>query len=238
MKNYNLLKVTIIIFVILVITLVSFFLFVKKSLAPQSNSATESQFNGAGQQNLNNDNMQIPSQPKQDNNQKAIIQTIDPLSGALSRITKKPFGMLINPKTSPVQPERFAGYHNAVDLEITPEEQSIDVLVKALCDGKILVAKTASGYGGVMVQSCNLDGQAVTVIYGHIRLSSVTAKVGGQLNAGDVFAQLGKGFSGQTDGERKHLHLGIHKGNDVNILGYVQTKSQLSTWIDPAKYLN
>jgi len=49
---------------------------------------------------------------------------------------------------------------------------------------------------------------------------------------------LGTGFSSETDGERKHLHLAIHKGSSVNILGYVQTKALLFDWLDPAKYLN
>jgi murein DD-endopeptidase MepM/ murein hydrolase activator NlpD len=167
-----------------------------------------------------------------------ITQTVDPLDGALSRITKKPFGIFIIPKTSPVQPERFSGYHTAVDLETTPAEQNIDVPVKALCDGKLLVAKKVGGYGGVAVESCVLEGQAVTVIYGHIKLASVTTKVGDQLKAGDFLANLGTGFSQETDGERKHLHLGIHKGTSINILGYVQNKNQLNGWIDPAKYLN
>ncbi|KKQ38872.1 MAG: hypothetical protein US57_C0028G0007 [Candidatus Moranbacteria bacterium GW2011_GWC2_37_73] len=109
--------------------------------------------------------------------------------------------------------------------------------MKALCDGKLLSARTASGYGGVAAASCELDGQAVTVVYGHIKLSSITFKIGDQMKAGDFLANLGTGFSNETDGERKHLHLGIHKGANINILGYVQNKNQLDDWIDPSKYL-
>src|SRR3990167_7147055 len=38
-----------------------------------------------------------------------------PISDWLSRITKKKFGQYITPQTSPVQPERFTGYHTAAD---------------------------------------------------------------------------------------------------------------------------
>lgn len=218
--------------VIIAIFIVAGFLVVKKAKAPNTN--TQPTTNNSQQELDNKQGMQV-QQPEQI--QQLQPQTVNPLPSALSRITKKPFGILINPKTSPVQPERFAGYHNAVDLETTLEEQNVEVSVKALCDGKLLSARTASGYGGVAVQNCELDGQAVTVVYGHINLKSVTAKVGDQLKAGDFLANLGKGFSNQTDGERKHLHLGIHKGTGVNILGYVQNKNQLSDWIDPKMYL-
>ncbi|NTV41337.1 MAG: M23 family metallopeptidase [Candidatus Moranbacteria bacterium] len=181
----------------------------------------------------------IGNQENTNNNIKnsQIDQIIDPLDGALSRITKKPFGIFITPKTSPVEPERFQGYHTGVDLETTTDEQNVDVSVVALCEGKMLSKRTASGYGGVIVQACVLDSQAVTVVYGHLRISSATAKVGDQLKAGDFLGNLGKGFSNETDGERKHLHLAIHKGFGINILGYVQQKIQLSAWLDPAKYL-
>ncbi|MDP1845177.1 MAG: hypothetical protein Q8L09_00330 [Candidatus Moranbacteria bacterium] len=47
---------------------------------------------------------------------------------------------------------------------------------------------------------------------------------------------MGKAYGAETDGERKHLHLGIHKGAGVNILGYVQSKAELSGWLDPCLY--
>ena len=164
-------------------------------------------------------------------------QTFDPIEGALKKITKKPFGIYITAKNSPVQPEKFQGFHTGADLEINLNELNSDVPVLALCDGKFLAARNVGGYGGVLVQSCLLDGSDVTVIYGHIRLSDVTLKIGQQIKAGDFLANLGDAYSAQTDGERKHLHLGIHLGNTINILGYVQDKAQLSGWIDPAKYL-
>ncbi|HLM84210.1 MAG TPA: M23 family metallopeptidase [Candidatus Bathyarchaeia archaeon] len=155
-----------------------------------------------------------------------------PLDRADERVTKKPFGIFITPQTSPVQPERFRGYHTGTDFEIFPEELNMDVPVHAICTGKILSRKYASGYGGVLVESCTLDNQPITVIYGHLKLASIMKKSGDNLSAGDEIGDLGKAYSFETSGERKHLHLGIHKGPSNNILGYVQSQSQLSGWID------
>ena len=158
---------------------------------------------------------------------------VDPLSDARSRVTKKPFGIHIDPKHSPVSPERFTGYHTGVDFETAPAEQDADVPIYAICSGKLLVKEYASGYGGVASESCTLDGAPVTVIYGHLRLASIAAKAGAALEAGEEIGVLGKGYSSETDGERKHLHLGIHKGAAVNLHGYVATEAELSAWIDP-----
>lgn len=162
---------------------------------------------------------------------------VDPIANAKSRITKKPFGIYITPKISPVQPEKFTGYHTGVDFETLPNEQNIDVLIYAVCAGKLLVKERASGYGGVAVQACELQGQAATIVYGHMRLTSIEATVGQPLTAGEQLGVLGTGYSQETDGERKHLHLGIHKGTAVNILGYVQQQSALSQWLNAADYL-
>lgn len=159
---------------------------------------------------------------------------VAPISDASARTTKKFFGTYVTPQNSPVMPERFTGYHTGLDFETFLDEQNTDVAINAICSGKLLIKKYASGYGGVAVQACNLDGAAVTIIYGHLRLSSISPNVGDQLQAGEKFAVLGTGFSTETDGERKHLHLAIHKGSAINILGYVQQKSLLSGWIDPA----
>jgi len=222
---------------VVAILVIAGFLYVKKVQAPVGNIQNTTDNIQQVEKNIPNP-MIVIQPPVTSGQEKTLSQTIDPIDGALARITKKPFGIFITPKTSPVQPERFQGYHTAVDLETTPAEQNIDVGVKALCDGKLLVARTASGYGGVAVESCTLDGQAVTVVYGHINLASMKVKVGDQLKAGDFLANLGTGFSSQTDGERRHLHLGIHKGAGINILGYVQNENQLSDWVDPVKYLN
>ncbi|HZZ99533.1 MAG TPA: M23 family metallopeptidase, partial [Candidatus Paceibacterota bacterium] len=145
-----------------------------------------------------------------------------------ARITKKPFGIYVSPGHSPVSPERFSGFHTGTDFETTTAEADIDVPVPAFCDGKLLAKEYASGYGGVAVQSCTLDGQEVTIIYGHLNLSSIKVTAGQSIKRGDFIGNLGKGYSSQTDGERKHLHLGIHKGSAVDITGYVSSDDLLS----------
>ncbi len=156
-----------------------------------------------------------------------------PLDRAQERITKKPFGIYITSENSPIRPERFGGYHTGTDFEIFPEELDIDVPVKAVCSGKLLQKKYASGYGGVVVETCELDGSPITVVYGHLKLESISAKAGDAINAGSTLGILGKDKSPETDGERKHLHLGFHKGKGINILGYIQKQPELSGWIDP-----
>ena len=160
-----------------------------------------------------------------------------PLSRALERVTKKPFGLKVSPQDSPVSPERFSGYHTGVDFETFPEEQQADVSVFAVCTGPLLQKRFASGYGGVAVQACKLQDQDVTVIYGHLRLASITLLPGQLLQAGEALGLLGKGFSPETDGERKHLHLGIHVGKAVNIAGYVKTPAELDSWLDAQNFL-
>lgn len=155
-----------------------------------------------------------------------------PISRASERITKKPFGIFVTPQNSPVQPERFSGYHTGTDFEIFADEIDQDVQVVAVCNGKIKVKKWASGYGGVVVQDCSYNKDPITVIYGHLNLNSIQKNQGDSLTAGEKIGILGKDKSQETGGERKHLHLGIHKGNAINLLGYVQNKSQLSNWIN------
>jgi len=190
---------------------------------------------------------QVKSSPAQDS---AVLsdpvanpsaQVVDifqaPLDRAKERVTKKYFGIFITPTASPVQPEKFRGYHTGTDFEIFPEELNAEVDVHAICDGKLILKKTASGYGGVAVQLCTLNNNSVTVVYGHLKLASITKNAGEELKTGDIIGQLGDAYSTQTDGERKHLHLGIHKGSAVNILGYVQTKNELVSWIDACLYV-
>lgn len=155
-----------------------------------------------------------------------------PLPDAKNRVTKKPFGIFITPQNSPVSLERFSGFHTGTDFEMFPEELSTDVSVAAICQGKIVLKKNASGYGGVLVESCSLEGSPITVIYGHLNLGSINKNVGDELASGEEVGLLGKDKSLETDGERKHLHLGIHKGENIDILGYVRKESDLSDWID------
>lgn len=160
-----------------------------------------------------------------------------PLPRPKERVTKKPFGIYITPENSPVKPERFSGYHTGTDFEVFPDEINSDVTVRAVCDGKLLLKQNASGYGGVAVESCILEKEPLTVIYGHLKLESINFSKGDIIKAGETLGILGKGQSSETDGERKHLHLGFHKGSSLNIRGYVNTKDQLSGWIDPCRYV-
>jgi murein DD-endopeptidase MepM/ murein hydrolase activator NlpD len=162
---------------------------------------------------------------------------VTPLDRPTERITKKPFGIYITPATSPVQPERFTGYHTGADFEILPGEENTAVVVKAFCPGRVVYKQWVSGYGGVFIQQCSVDNQIVTVLYGHLKLSSITAGVGDSLSTGDAIGELGQGASHDTDGERKHLHFSIHKGNSINVKGYVSQRSDLNGWLDPQKYL-
>lgn len=163
------------------------------------------------------------------NDKTSLRQPIDRVN---ERVTKKPFGIKVSPQNSPVSPERFTGYHNAVDYEAFEEEKDIEVPVFVVCGGKILQIRTASGYGGFIVQECEIENQKVTVNYGHVDIGSAKFSVGQYAAPGVHLANLGQGFSSETDGERKHLHLGIHKGSSVDIRGYINNDLELVDWID------
>ncbi len=169
--------------------------------------------------------------------QKPGVLLAEPIRNALSRVTKKSFGLEVNPGHSPVSPEKFSGYHTGVDFETLTDEQAVDVPIFALCSGPLLLKKWASGYGGVLVQQCRIEAREVTVIYGHLRLASIQNKIGDELTAGRELGVLGKGYSSETDGERKHLHLGIHLGTTVNIRGYVPDTAELKQWLDVRTFL-
>ncbi len=155
-----------------------------------------------------------------------------PLEKAAQRITKKPFGIFITPQNSPVQPERFSGFHTGTDFEILPGEENQEVTVFAVCDGKIIYRNTVSGYGGVIIQNCTLDNEIVTVLYGHLSLAKSPMQVNAEVKKSGQIAVLGEGYSLETSRERKHLHLGIHKGAKTDLRGYVQRQSELSGWLD------
>ncbi len=168
---------------------------------------------------------------------KKDIDFIAPIDNPLVRITKKSFGIFVSPQNSPITPEKFTGYHTGVDFETFPEEQNIDVPIVAVCTGKILEKRQANGYGGMVVQSCFLENNPITIIYGHIKLSSIKILQGEILTSGNFLGVLGNGYSTETDGERKHLHLGIHKGKNIDVRGYVQIENDLNNWINISTYL-
>ncbi len=162
----------------------------------------------------------------------------DPISNAKSRIIKKPFGIYVTPENSPVQPEKFTGYHTGADFETTPQEANANVPIYAVCSGSVRIEETVQGYGGVIIENCVLENQPVTVLYGHLNINTFHTLSGEQnVKAGDKIAVLAPANSAMSGGERKHLHLGIHKGSAVDFRGYVQNKSELYAWIDPATLL-
>ncbi len=149
------------------------------------------------------------------------------------------FGLRVapDPAENPIDPpERFTGWHAATDFEVLPDEEDTDVRVSALCDGTVLRSGFTSGYGGLVVTSCVLDGQDVTVLYGHLLLSDLPA-VGTTLPAGAHVGTLGPAYSRDTHGNRKHLHLGVHLGKEVGVRGYVESQSDLSEFLNPLTLL-
>lgn len=157
---------------------------------------------------------------------------IEPVQEFKSRITKKPFGIFITPQNSPVQPERFTGYHTGVDVE--SDGIAGDVPVKAMADGQVVASQTADGYGGVMVLRHQIKGEGRSVIYGHLDPRSMLKK-DTIVKAGDQIAILGDGFSPETDNERQHLHLAILKTEVIDLRGYVQKPAELENWLNPAE---
>ncbi|PWB38677.1 MAG: hypothetical protein C3F02_03120 [Parcubacteria group bacterium] len=156
----------------------------------------------------------------------------DPIADARSRVTKKTFGLKVSPQNSPVSPERFSGYHTGVDFETTAEEKDTIVPINTICNGPLILKKWVSGYGGVVVQSCQINKLDITVVYGHLKLDSVQAALNQELLVGSTLGQLGQGYSSETDQERKHLHLGIHRGKNIDLRGYVGSADDLTQWID------
>jgi len=164
------------------------------------------------------------------------VSFLPPLDRASERVTKKLYGTKVSPTDSPVTPERFSGYHAGLDFEVFPHELTSDVSVVAFCGGTVKTKQTVSGFGGVVVQDCKIENQTVTVVYGHLKLSSVLPTINQYLAPGAVLGLLGDDKSSQTDGERKHLHFAIHKGSSTNLKGYVTNQADLADWIDPKTY--
>ena len=160
----------------------------------------------------------------------------DPVEKVRERVTKKKFGTFVTPKNSPVYPERFSGYHTGIDFESSPSEKNESVRIFAICPGKLIFKKWVTGYGGVVVESCLFNKVPITITYGHLKLDSIKNNIGDQLNVGQPLAVLGSGYSQESDGERKHLHLSIHKGDQINLRGYVNSQNELDNWIDPCDF--
>lgn len=157
-------------------------------------------------------------------------QFVEPVKDFKTRVTKKPFGLYITPQNSPVQPERFIGYHTGADAEY--EDVTADVPVYAIADGEVIYSNRVSGYGGVFILKIDIDDTSHSALYGHIRPSTLP-EIGKTYKKNEQIAVLGTGYSTETDGERRHLHLGILSNDRIDVKGYVSSQSALSGWIDP-----
>ena len=93
-----------------------------------------------------------------------------------------------------------------------------------------------NGYGGVVAIEQTINTQDYVVVYGHLDPKTLTPK-NSIVKEGETIGLLGDAFSDETDGERKHLHLSMHKGNKLDLRGYVKTKEMLAEWDDPEKVL-
>ena len=162
------------------------------------------------------------------------ISWVDPIAEWEKRVTKKPFGIYITPATSPVQPENFEGYHTAMDVEYGDIEDKVPVY--AIGNGRVVIAKAAQGYGGVIVID-HRPWAEVYSLYGHVDTNSLP-KVGSVVSAGEQIDVLAAGFSRASGGERKHLHFGVITNTQPLLAGYVANKSELTSWLDPATILD
>ncbi|HLD63482.1 MAG TPA: M23 family metallopeptidase [Candidatus Peribacteraceae bacterium] len=159
----------------------------------------------------------------------------EPLPETARRETPLSFGLYVTSDRAqnPIDPpERFYGYHAAVDYEVSEEELHAEVPVYALCVGKILQSGSVEGYGGLVVHTCRLNGKDVTVLYGHLSTDNLPP-VGSRLTPGERIGILAEARSADSGHNRKHLHFGIHKGKELSILGYVQDEEKLQEFINP-----
>jgi len=173
--------------------------------------------------------------------QDAATEFVVPIERYSERPKLLTFGLYVtpDPEQNPIDPpERFIGYHTALDLEIFEEEQEKEVPIYAACDGQVIFAQSTEGYGGIIIQSCQLKNQPVTVLYGHIDPDSFQTHVDNFVKRGDKIALLAQANSAGSGFNRKHLHFSIHKGAEIKTLGYVQTKEELTDYIDPITVLS
>ncbi len=178
-------------------------------------------------------------QEKEEASEQPTVQFYYPLSRYNERITIHAYGTLVRPgdETSLVCGRAFSGYHNGDDLEAFPEEMNVVVPVRAMVAGTVRQVSSVDGYGGLVVIEHNLSGRVVTTYYGHLNINSVALRVGSTVTAGQTIGNLGQGCSGETDGERKHLHFAIHSGSGIDVRGYVPNQNILSLWLNPKEVL-
>lgn len=169
----------------------------------------------------------------------AAFSVRQPIDDALNRPTPLSFGVYVtpDPEQNPIDPpERFTGYHVGLDYEVTEEELERDVPIYSICTGEIVSSSSAEGYGGLLVQRCRLGREDVTVLYGHLAREGLPDE-GREVEAGEQIGILAPARSDDSGHNRKHLHLGIHRGEELDFRGYVQEEEEIQEFIDPKTVL-
>jgi len=151
-----------------------------------------------------------------------------PLDETIARydVTFKGFGEYIE--------DRFTGYHVGEDIEI-PSDHT-EVSVQSIADGTVLFVDWVSGYGGLVVIRHLIDEKTINSLYGHLDISSVSAKVGDPISAGQFIGYLGEGNTKETDQERQHLHFALYQGEELRKNGYEKKAEDVKKWINPTDF--
>ena len=175
--------------------------------------------------------------------EKVEAKIVPPMDNFNGRITLNPFGnqpskMQIDESQYTdlvcAQGKNYPGYHTGVDLELSPAERVKEISVYSISDGLVRQAGYVNGYGGlIVVEYDDINGQTYTAYYGHTDISTFTVKAGDKVKAGQKLAELAPACTNGNGNTRKHLHFGIHKGKEVVVAGYVNSKQELSNWVDP-----
>lgn len=131
--------------------------------------------------------------------------------------------------------DRFVGYHVGDDIEYTDTEDTIPVY--AISVGTVEYKNWVAGYGGLIRVKHTINDKTIRALYGHVALDSSSLQVGDTVAAGQFIANLGKGNSTETDGERKHLHFGLYEGDIIRINGYENKQGSVGNWINPKQFL-
>lgn len=162
-----------------------------------------------------------------------------PINNYSNRLNFRRFGQLVKPEDSEslICGRPFEGFHTGDDLEISGSEVNQEIPVFSIADGQVLSISKVDGYGGLLIIGYQLNNQTITAYYGHINLKTVKVKENEVVVPGQLLAYLGDQCSQQSGFERKHLHFSLHKGSEIDLLGYITDSSQLKDWLNPYQEL-
>ncbi len=149
-----------------------------------------------------------------------------PVVGYASRRTYKVFGEYIQ--------DRFIGYHTGDDVEFVDFKDRVPVV--AIAAGIVKKIGTVTGYGGLVIIQHEIGGEKINSLYGHLDITQSPLKEGLPVKAGDYIAPLGENKTKETDGERKHLHFALYRGDEIKLNGYEQDPAKLADWINPTDF--